>query len=210
LFERYTERARRSIFFARYEASQFGSPEISSAELLLGVLRADKAVALRLGFGGVAAIRREIEALAPKRQKVAASVDLPLSHESKRALAYAAEESERLNQQSIGTAHLVLGLLRVEDSLAEKLLRKHGITLDQRREIARQSPPQERRVLHLSVDFELPKPAPVAPPETSLGPTIHNLRRAVDDMAARVRGFVWRPAALEHAMDAEGSDGSSD
>ena len=26
MFERYTEKARRVIFFARYEASQFGSP----------------------------------------------------------------------------------------------------------------------------------------------------------------------------------------
>ena len=30
MFERYTEKARRVIFFARYEASQFGSPYIET------------------------------------------------------------------------------------------------------------------------------------------------------------------------------------
>ena len=39
MFERYTEKARRVIFFARYEASQFGSPYIETEHLLLGLLR---------------------------------------------------------------------------------------------------------------------------------------------------------------------------
>src|SRR5271156_932282 len=41
MFERYTEKARRVIFFARYEASQFGSPYIETEHLLLGLLRED-------------------------------------------------------------------------------------------------------------------------------------------------------------------------
>ena len=45
MFERYTEKARRVIFFARYEASQFGSPYIETEHLLLGLLREDKALA---------------------------------------------------------------------------------------------------------------------------------------------------------------------
>ena len=31
MFERYTEKARRTIFFGRYEASQFGSPFVRTA-----------------------------------------------------------------------------------------------------------------------------------------------------------------------------------
>jgi ATP-dependent Clp protease ATP-binding subunit ClpC len=42
MFERYVEKARRSIFFARYEASAFGSPVIDIEHLLLGILREDK------------------------------------------------------------------------------------------------------------------------------------------------------------------------
>jgi len=47
MFERYTEKARRVIFFARYEASQFGSPYIETEHLLLGLLREDKQLANR-------------------------------------------------------------------------------------------------------------------------------------------------------------------
>ena len=54
MFERYTEKARRSIFFARYEASQFGSPSIETEHLLLGLLREDPGAAdellARYGF----------------------------------------------------------------------------------------------------------------------------------------------------------------
>ena len=39
MFERYNEPARRVIFFARYEASHFGSRTIETEHLLLGVLR---------------------------------------------------------------------------------------------------------------------------------------------------------------------------
>ncbi len=47
MFERYTEKARRVIFFSRYEASQFGSPYIETEHLLLGILREAKDVAFR-------------------------------------------------------------------------------------------------------------------------------------------------------------------
>jgi hypothetical protein len=188
LFERYTEHARRSIFFARYEASIFGSPQITSEELLLGILREEKTLAMELGADAAVAIRKEIEALEPKRQRVSTSVDLPLSHESKRALAYAAEECERLNQEQIGTPHLMLGLLREENSLAAKLLRKHGMTLEKCREIARKSSP-ERTVRRRSVVFERPEPAPVAPLATSLESSIYDLRQLVNNTAARLRGY---------------------
>ena len=42
MFERYTEKARRVIFFARYEASQFGAQAIEAEHILLGLLREDK------------------------------------------------------------------------------------------------------------------------------------------------------------------------
>lgn len=47
MFERYTEKARRVIFFARYEASEFGNPEINPEFLLLGLLREEKHVVTR-------------------------------------------------------------------------------------------------------------------------------------------------------------------
>ena len=44
MFERYTERARRVLFFARYEASQLGSISIETEHLLLGLIREGKGI----------------------------------------------------------------------------------------------------------------------------------------------------------------------
>ena len=111
MFERYTEKARRVIFFARYEASQFGSPYIETEHLLLGLLREDKALTNRFlrSHASVESIRKQIEGHTTIREKVSTSVDLPLSNECKRVLAYAAEEAERLSHKHIGTEHLLLG-----------------------------------------------------------------------------------------------------
>jgi hypothetical protein len=143
MFERYTEKARRIIFFGRYEASQFGSPYIETEHLLLGLLREDKALANRFlrSHAAVESIRKQIEQHTAPGESVSTSVDLPLSHECKRVLAYGAEEAERLNHEYIGTAHLLLGLLREEKCFAAQLLREQGLTLDSVREQVQQSEP---------------------------------------------------------------------
>jgi ATP-dependent Clp protease ATP-binding subunit ClpC len=140
MFERYTEKARRVIFFARYEASQFGSPYIETEHLLLGLLREDKALANRFlrSQANIESIRKQIEAQTTIREKVSTSVDLPLSHECKRVLAFAAEEAERLSHKHIGTEHLLLGLLREEKCFAAEILHDRGLRLATvREEIAR-------------------------------------------------------------------------
>jgi len=130
MFERYTEKARRVIFFARYEASQFGSPSIETEHLLLGLLREDKALAHRfLGTTSSESIRTQIEARTMAREKIPTSVDLPLSHECKRVLAYGAEEGRRLNHEHLGTEHLLLGLLREEKCFAAGILHERGLQL---------------------------------------------------------------------------------
>jgi ATP-dependent Clp protease ATP-binding subunit ClpC len=129
MFERYTEKARRVIFFARYEASQFGSPYIETEHLLLGLLREDKALTNRFlrSHASVESIRKQIEGHTTIREKVSTSVDLPLSNECKRVLAYAAEEAERLSHKHIGTEHLLLGLLREEKCFAAEILHERGL-----------------------------------------------------------------------------------
>ncbi len=136
MFERYTEKARRVIFFARYEASQFGSPYIETEHLLLGLLREDKALTNRFlrSHASVESIRKQIEGHTTIREKVSTSVDLPLSNECKRVLAYAAEEAERLSHKHIGTEHLLLGLLREEKCFAAEILSERGLRLPAIRE----------------------------------------------------------------------------
>jgi len=132
MFERYTEKARRVIFFARYEASQFGSPYIETEHLLLGLLREDREIFRRLQPAGISteSVRKRLEAETPVREKVSTSVDLPLSAGSKRVLSYAAEEAEALSNKHIGSEHLLLGLLREQECLAAKILQEHGIKLE--------------------------------------------------------------------------------
>src|SRR5271165_38050 len=103
MFERYTEKARRVIFFARYEASQYGSRYIETEHFLLGLLRENKTLANRFlrSHAAVESIRKQVEEHTPVRPKTATSVDLPLSHECKRILAYGAEEAQRLHDRHI-------------------------------------------------------------------------------------------------------------
>jgi ATP-dependent Clp protease ATP-binding subunit ClpA len=143
MFERYTEKARRTLFFARYEASLLGSPYIDTEHLLLGILREDKALANRLlrSHGAVESIRKQIEGHTPPREKLSTSVDLPLSGDCRQALAHGAEEAARLNDEHIDTGHLLLGLLREEKCFGAQLLAERGVTLDSAREQVRQSEP---------------------------------------------------------------------
>src|SRR6266478_4185905 len=144
MFERYTEKARRVIFFARYEASQFGSPYIETEHVLLGLLREDPALTSVVlpSATSIAAIRKEIEERTTLREKTSTSVDLPLTNEAKRVLAYAAEEAERFGHKHIGSEHLLLGLLREKNSLAAQLLNEEGVILEQARLEMASSPPE--------------------------------------------------------------------
>ena len=130
MFERYTQQARRVIFFARYEASALDCDYIHPEHLILGLLREDKSLFGHMAFSEKEAIRRECEGVFPKTdQRRSTSVDIPLTHEAKRSLSYATEEANDLNHKDIDTGHLLLGLLRVEKCAAGDLLRRHGFDL---------------------------------------------------------------------------------
>ena len=137
MFERYTERARRVLFFARYEASQLGSISIETEHLLLGLIREGKGLTSRIfqrSHLSLDSIRKDIEGRTVFREKVSTSVEIPFSGETKRVLQYAAEEADRLLHNYIGTEHLLLGLLREERSVAASILMEKGMRLHAVRE----------------------------------------------------------------------------
>jgi len=137
MFERYTERARRVLFFARYEASQLGSISIETEHLLLGLIREGKGLTSRIfarSHLSLENIRKEIEGRTVFREKVSTSVEIPFSAETKRVLQFAAEEADRLLHNYIGTEHLLLGILREERSVAATILMEKGMRLHQVRE----------------------------------------------------------------------------
>src|SRR5260370_500551 len=137
MFERYTERARRVLFFARYEASQLGSISIETEHLLLGLIREGKGLTSRIfarSHLSLENIRKEIEGRTVCREKVSTSVEIPFSAETKRALEFGGEEAGRLLDNYIGTEPLLLGILREERSVAASILMEKGMRLSAVRE----------------------------------------------------------------------------
>ena len=167
MFERYTERARRVIFYARVEASQVGSTTIETEHLMLGLIREDKNLTNRFlrNHSSIESIRKEIEGRTTIREKVSTSIDLPLSNECKRILAYAAEEAERLNHRHIGTEHLLLGILREEKCVAAEILHERGLRLNAIREelIHNAMPPSPRSMFNDPPPFSFLFNNPVLP-----------------------------------------------
>ena len=195
MFERYTEKARRVIFFARYEASQFGSPYIETEHLLLGLLREDKQLANRFlrSHAAVDSIRKQIEGHTTVREKVSTSVDLPLSHECKRVLAYGAEEAERLNHKHIGTEHLLLGLLREEKCFAAEILHERGLRLSTIREELQRSQSEKvasNRPKESSLLNEFSRDLTQSAMDNALDPLIgrdHELERVIQILCRRTK-----------------------
>ncbi len=144
MFERYHESARRAIFFARYEASQFGSSYIETEHLLLGLIREDKTLRYTLlAPEDAGSIRLAIESHSKNQKRVSTNVDLPLSSECKKILHNAAEQADQLSDQHIGTEHLLLGMLSQKSSTAE-LLTQRGVTAEKVLQSLKKSPSAER------------------------------------------------------------------
>lgn len=144
MFERYTERARRVIFFARYEALQYGSPNIAPEHILLGLMREDKTISARF-FPyrhnlTVDVVRREVEERIVLRERIPQSAELHLAPETKKILFFANDESRNLKNRHIGPEHLLLGLVRQEKSIAAEILFSYGLRIqDVRDEVMRQN-----------------------------------------------------------------------
>jgi uncharacterized protein (TIGR03435 family) len=184
MFERYTERARRALFFARYEATQVGSASIETEHLLLGLAREGHGPTMRIlarAHLSLESLRQELATRFP--EKALTSIEIPFSTETKRVLAFAAEEADRLRHHDIGTEHLLMGILREEGSVAAATLARHGLRLagvrDQTLEIRNEPGTPERG----------PDGRPDLPPsyEVRVSPT----RRKDHEGTASTRGPTW-------------------
>ena len=129
MFEKYNEKARRALFFARYEASKLGSRVIESEHILLGILREGEETVSEI-FRRFQVkpedIRREIEGERVFVERISSTAELPLSEESKKILAYASHEAESMLHATVGSEHLLIGILRVEGCTAMRILAQHG------------------------------------------------------------------------------------
>ena len=139
MFERYTESARRALFFARYETSRLGSMSIGTEHLLLGLTRQPAGAVAQILTPAISDnIRRGIEGQSTFHEKIPSSVELPFTQECRRALNLAAEEADRLLHPYIAPEHLLLALLREEKTMVGALLATYGLRLaDVRLQVAK-------------------------------------------------------------------------
>src|SRR5947209_14638034 len=176
MFEHYSEVSRRVIFFARYEASQTGATEIECEHLLLGMLREDTPLRRVLDSDMRETLRKRILSLYTSKPRLVISADMPLSRDAKCALAYAAEESERLRATSIEPGHLFLGVLRA-GGVAAELARECGVDLDNGRTLVGAiGEEQDEAEIPGPQEAELARPAgPLAPSLSQQVDRLNNL-----------------------------------
>jgi uncharacterized protein (TIGR03435 family) len=137
MFDRFTARAVKVLFFARFEVSELGSDAIEPEHLLLGVLDERKGLGCRILTRTGATLddfRRDIVRRLTSGEKPPASNEIPFSASCQRVLNYAIEEADRLLHHHIGTEHLLLGLLREERSVAAEVLTSRGLSIEAVRE----------------------------------------------------------------------------
>ncbi|HLV79458.1 MAG TPA: Clp protease N-terminal domain-containing protein [Chthonomonadaceae bacterium] len=131
MWQRFTERARRVVFFAQEEAGRLGENYVSTEHLLLGLIRENDSVAARvLDTMGVSLgrIRKEIERQVTRGD--GRLQDMQLTPRAKRVIDLAYDEARNLGNNYIGTEHLLLGLIREGEGLAGRVLAKLGVTLE--------------------------------------------------------------------------------
>ncbi len=136
MWQRFTEPSRRVVFFAQEEAGRLGENSVSTEHLLLGLVRENDSVAARiLDRIGVSLgrVRSEIERQVA-RGDGRMQGDMQLTPRAKRVIDFAYDEARQLNNNYMGTEHLLLGLIREGEGLAGRVLKKLGVDLERTRE----------------------------------------------------------------------------
>src|SRR5438128_1729463 len=130
MFERYTDRARRSIYYARELVSEYGSMTIETEHLLLGILREDPNIIRRfLPSKTNDEIRAEVEK-GSRQSKNTHTRRYSTVWESERIiLTYAVEETDTSGHHDVDIDHLLLGIVREKDGVAGQILRSEGFNV---------------------------------------------------------------------------------
>ncbi len=187
MWQRFTERARKVVFFAQEEAQKFGEGYVSTEHLLLGLVRDEDSVAARvLDKLGVSLerVREEVEKQLPRAERKSVQ-EMTLTPRAKRVIDLAYDEARSLNNNYIGTEHLLLGLIREGEGLAGRVLAKLGVEVERAR----------AEVLALQ-DNEAPRKS------KSQTQTLNEFGRDLTEMARRDRldPVIGRQREIERVM----------
>jgi len=162
-FDRFTKRARQALSMAQEEARRMNHGYIGTEHLLLGLIREEEGIAARvltdLGLS-INQMRRAVERMVGRGERLVPG--LQLSEQTKRMIESAVDEARRLGHHYIGTEHLLLALLRTQDSMAVAILE----SLNVNREIVR------RRVYDLMRQESVPAGTPQQPSRNAKDKTV--------------------------------------
>ncbi len=133
MFDRFTERARKVMTYARQEAIRFNHDYVGTEHILLGLVKEGSGVAANvlenLGVD-LEKVRLEVEKLVRTGPATATKGDKPYTSRAKKVLELSMEEARNLDHNYVGTEHLLLGLLRESEGIAAQVLLNLGLKLD--------------------------------------------------------------------------------
>lgn len=137
MYERFTDQARKVMQLANQEAQRFNHEYIGTEHILLGIIKVDgsRATSLITMQGGtLKAIRLEVEKLVQSGPDMVTMGRLPQTPRAKMAIEAAMQVSRQLNQNYIGTEHILLGLMKEPDGVAHQVLQRFELTFERTRE----------------------------------------------------------------------------
>lgn len=146
MFDRFTDRAREAMGFARRAAQRFQHEVIAPEHILLGITEDHRCMAVRALKArdvDIRALRSGLEQHMSRGTRIVSTGQIPFTPSAKRTLEASLEEAYLLGHSHIGSEHLLLALFR-DDGTVGHVLRALPITVeDLRKEVARLVPPPE-------------------------------------------------------------------
>jgi ATP-dependent Clp protease ATP-binding subunit ClpC len=151
MFERFTDEARQAVVLAQSEARELGHGYVGTEHLLLGLLRTDGSIAAQ-ALAAVevaldrarAEVKRTVAELAGNKPESSADVPMPFTARAKKVLELALREALALGHNFIGTEHLLLGLVREQGAIANRVLGDLDVDLDMLRSATLSRIPKDR------------------------------------------------------------------
>jgi ATP-dependent Clp protease ATP-binding subunit ClpC len=130
VFERFTDEARQVVVMASEEAREIPHDYIGTEHLLLGLLRVDESVGFwALNAAGISldSARRSVRRLVGATEEPQGQV--PFTERAKKALENGFREAVERGEQTVGSGHLLLGLLREPHGVAVDVINDHEVAL---------------------------------------------------------------------------------
>lgn len=183
MYERFTDRAHKVMHLANQEARRSGHDFVGTEHILLALARegvGHAATVLKQHDITLFKIYLEIERLVPPGPHADRVGKLPQSPRVKKVIEHAIAEARHYNRNYVGTEHVLLGLMREEESVAAQVLSSLGLRLEEIRDDVRQ-------VLGMPNPLHKDSPKPIALAPTLSGPhTSTNLEQNAGTLSSLV------------------------